>query len=804
MGERNMISGIKRKITAIESTYRYFQTVDLLLNHFKREADREKIFELINSIKNKNNLKDHLIATAAIHLYHNFGIRVNENIEFEEISVDSTKSLELKEKEMLFKEVALILKDSLKLETDLLIKSINFENKIISFLIEIRNPKINELQKKKILEEIDGYIEQNLMEIVLNYPPFCFYDFLGDLIGLTNQIKSTILEESSDFKDLSVEIEKKLKAEEKEDKFIELSTLNKLIERIQNNFEFKSYKDLQMQTMSMRMIKRKITDYNFNRFPISIPGLNRFLEANKLKTQLVEKINSALEEKIDYDNFEKEILQFIKTELIKQLKTNPNDFIYFLQNLYESNLKETFYLLNKYGIFNILDIVNIDFNLINEVKRNLIRYNIDKFNIIDLNNETKDVILLVKTGIINLGLPFINDLMKKNKNLNEFSVENLLNGENENLKILWQKIEENTGISLNTIRQYVQKKKIIDNVFLTNLKLNSYSQILTILNFEDIIENIAKEIFYYIFSKVLRQLSRIIEIYLKISNEKPLYLLALKKMYGTTETEEWVWIKLEELIIERIIKLQKELVIVFNALNQPFLINGFIYSKLTDKSLDEGFTELNEKASPIFKDIKNLPLKADLISPVSYCIAYDLTKRFEEFEEMRKQKIENVKKQEDKKQEDKKIELRKQQEISTLNWIERKITSSLMRINSPGINPNQLYWQEKDTKIATDNIKLHSELKGNSIDLFQNYFEFAIEKIKEVAPEIKVPDKKTIYNTILEIIEKALEKRLGHVPSSNEIQDILEGERVDISKQIAIKIGRILDKALYTKFKKKS
>ncbi|HEY0088174.1 MAG TPA: hypothetical protein VGB37_04985, partial [Candidatus Lokiarchaeia archaeon] len=390
------------------------------------------------------------------------------------------------------------------------------------------------------------------------------------------------------------------------------------------------------------------------------------------------------------------------------------------------------------------------------------------------------------------------------KNLNEFSVENLINGENETYKILWQKIEENTGISLNTIRQYVQKKKIIDKVFLTNLKINSYSQILTILNFEDIIENIAKEIFYYIFSKVLRQLSRIIEIYLKISNEKPLYLLALKKMYGTTETEEWVWIKLEELIIERIIKLQKELVIVFNALNQPFLINGFIYSKLTDKSLDEGFTELNEKASPIFKDIKNLPLKADLISPVSYCIAYDLTKRFEEFEEMRKQKIESVKKQEDKKQEDKKIELRKQQEISTLNWIERKITSSLMRINSPGINPNQLYWQEKDTKIATDNIKLHSELKGNSIDLFQNYFEFAIEKIKEVAPEIKVPDKKTIYNTILEIIEKALEKRLGHIPSSNEIKDMLEGERVDVSKQIAIKIGRILDKALYTKFKKKS
>jgi len=44
---------------------------------------------------------------------------------------------------------------------------------------------------------------------------------------------------------------------------------------------------------------------------------------------------------------------------------------------------------------------------------------------------------------------------------------------------------------------------------------------------------------------------------------------------------------------------------------------------------------------------------------------------------------------------------------------------------------------------------------------------------------------------------------LNHAPSQEEINNMLEGERFQIAKQIAIKIGKILDKALYSKFKSK-
>ena len=798
-----MISGVKRETTAIESTFRFFQTIDLIINHFKRDADREKIFEL-TYLKNKEpTLYELLIATAAVHLYHNMGIRVKENPEFDQMTIDSTKNLEILEKQILFDEVALILKDSLNLEIDLLTRLISLENKIITFLIEERNSNLNDLQIKGILKDIDDQIEQDLVEVVLKYPPFYFYDLIGDLIGLTNKKKLEILEESSAFKDLSIEIEKKLKMEEKEDKYIELSTLNRLVKGIQTEYEFKSYKELQMQTMPVRMIKRKVMSHNLDRFPISIPGLKTFQNANEIKKQLIEKMGKGLTEKINYDQFEEEALSFLKSEIVKELQTNPNDFIYFLQNLNESSFQEIIYTLNKYGVHNILHLINVDIDLALKIKQNMIRYNINKFDIMNLNKEKKNLIFLARKTICNLDLPFLTNIVKKIDDLDEFNLLELLFKDNSEIQELWKILEKETGVSIKEFREYIRKKEVIDRVFLGDLNLNSYSQILTLLNFEDIITNLARHIFYYIFSKIIRQISRIIEVYLKVSNEKALILLALKKMSGTTDSEEWIFIKLEELLIDRIINMQKELVVIFNALNQPFLVNGFIYARLTDLSLNEGINEFKNGNSRIYEKIKPLKLIKDLTFPVSYCIGYDLIKRFEHFEEKRKLKVEQIIESKEKEKEERKKEIRKIQEISTLNWIERRITSSLMRISSPGINPNQLYWQKKDTKTATDNIKLHSELKGNPVNLITEYFNFAIEKIKSFVTKIKLPDYENLHNFVLNTTEKILMSRLGYNPSSQEIGKMLEGERLEIAKLVAIRIGKTLDKALYSKFKNK-
>jgi hypothetical protein len=739
MDEITMISGIKRKTTAVESTFRFFQTVDLIISHFKREADKIKIFELTSK---DTTFKDLLIATATIHIYHNIGLKVQNIIDSNKFTFDSTKKLERSEKGILTEELGSLLKNSFSLEANLLNKEIDLENQFISFLIEVRKSDLQETQKESMIKEIETQIEQELQEIVRNYPSFYFYDLIGDLIGLTNEIKRDILEESSAFKEVSVDIEKKLKLEEKEDKFIELATLDRMINKIRKDFEFKSYKELQVEAMPVRMIKRRVVDFNFDCFPISIPGLSAFKEANDIKKDLIKKIEEALNEKINYEEFENKILLYLKSELIKKLKENPNDFIYYLQCLNESSFDEIIYTLNKYGVNNILHLSNLDYEVSEEVKRNLIRYNIKKLDIVALNDQ-----------------------------------------------------KSNQGFS--------KKKQIIDKVFLNELKLQNYSHILFILDFEDILGKIVKDIFFYLLSKILRQLSRIIELYSKVSNDRSLLLLALKKIDGTMDSEEWVRIKLEELIIKRLNRRQEELVVVLNAPNQPFLVNGFILARLTENSLKEGIFQLKNNNSMVYENIASLTLKSDLISPISYCIGYDIVKRLEKFEHARKEDVTQKIEAKEKEKQIQAKKIRERQELNTLNWIERRITSSLMRINSPGINPNQLYWQEKDSKTATENIKLHSELKGDSIDLICQFFNFAVEKIKSFDPKINLPDLETIKKKVSNISANVLSKRVNDPKTLKDKPALLDGERYKISSEIAKVIGKLLDKALYSKFKKK-
>ena len=151
----------------------------------------------------------------------------------------------------------------------------------------LNGPKLSEIisfLKNKYHLQKD---EKELLEIILHYPPFNFYDLIGDLIGLTNEVKLGILNEGATIKDISVDLEKKLEREEKEDKYIEFSTLTRTMKKIQEDFEFKSYQELKMQAMPVRMIKKKIIEYDLNRFPISIPGLRAFKNANNLKKTLL-------------------------------------------------------------------------------------------------------------------------------------------------------------------------------------------------------------------------------------------------------------------------------------------------------------------------------------------------------------------------------------------------------------------------------------------------------------------------------------------------------------------------------------
>jgi hypothetical protein len=68
---------------------------------------------------------------------------------------------------------------------------------------------------------------------------------------------------------------------------------------------------------------------------------------------------------------------------------------------------------------------------------------------------------------------------------------------------------------------------------------------------------------------------------------------------------------------------------------------------------------------------------------------------------------------------------------------------------------------------------------------------------------MKLPTHEEIEIEVSSFINEVLSERLKHAPNPQEIRDMLEGERYKISKKNALKIGKLLDKALYLKFKQK-
>ncbi|MFW9928665.1 MAG: hypothetical protein ACFFD1_04675 [Candidatus Thorarchaeota archaeon] len=795
-----MISGVKRKTTAIESAERYFRTTNALISHLKRDKDKQKIFELFS---NPTTLDKLFFATAAVHLYHSMGIKISDVLETDKLSIEATRDLELKEKRILMEEIEVLLKDSFSQEIDMLSQLISIENLFISLLIERRIAKIQDDEYLKKTREIENKIENRIIQIISKNPSFYFYDFIGDLMGYNTNIKEEILKESSGFKAISVGLEKKLEMEEKEDLFIEVSTLNRLIKKVQRAFEFSSYKELQIEAMPVRMIKKKIFDYEFEKFPISIEGLIVFREANSLKQKIIEYIHQTLHEKITFDLFEEKITSLIKRDLVKQLKTHPNDFLYYLECLSESTFDEVVFNMKKRGIHDILQTFNVDEILVEDVRKKMLRYNLKNQDLLYLNDKNKDLLYLAKQALNNLEFSKIKKIISNYENYIDYGLNKLIYRDEPEFTELWKILEEKTGFSINDIREFARKKQIIDKIFFREMNLSNYSQILFILNFDEILDNIVKDVYFYNLSKIFRQLSRIVELYHKITNDKSLINEAIRKMENTLENEEWVNVKLEELIIKRIMNRQSELVIIFNANNQVFLVNGFILSRFLSKSLKNCINELRTKPSLIYEGIKPLTLKADLISPISYCIAFDLIKRLEKFEESRQNTVKQVIKETQEREELKRSAIIEIQQESTLNWIERRITSALMGIKRKGINPNRFYWQEKDTKTCVDNIKLHSEKSNDYFDGFVDYLRFSINKLKEFVPDRLLIEDNKIESEVQSIISEILGERLGNVPTSEDVSKMLDGERYIISKLIAIKIGKILDKTLYYKFKNK-
>lgn len=809
-----MISGVRRRKTAEESSGLFFQTTKLIASHFRRESDKKKIYELCNQ---ETTLKELLIASSAVHAFHYLGVHTINTLESGNISLENADLLEKREKKEIFEEISELLNDSIDLEINLM----NLENDILEFIIQ-KIMNISEEFSKKNIDELREDLENQILEILHNYPNVCFFDFVGDLSGLAEEIKSEIIQRSSKLRMISQEIEESLTEEIKENEYIELALTNGIHERMKKDFEIENLKDLVMETVPMRKLLTKIINNLLNLFPTSKRALDVFVDAIHFKKTLYSEFKEYNSTKTDYEIFEYEISKKIQ-EKIRELSKNKtsHEIIYFLEGLTEKNFAEILEIFTRFGITDIsafLNLLHIDKD---RFFSTLKLYGIEKMEIKKLSSPIDNPLTKAESALLKLKekIPEI-----ENKTIKDF-IDNPQPGDN---KIL-SEIEKEIQMSPEDLIKLFKKKRLIDQKIIKPLDIANYSSLVLLFEHQNILDNISREIFFAFFSKISRQISRILESYIKIKQDQSIYLLGLKKISSTNEN--WVKVKIEELIIERLMKRQRELAIVFNAERDPFLVNGFMLARFLNTKLNDAAEMLKKEPSVVYFGVKPLTLPMDLISPVSYCIAFDLLERYKVSQERRLLHVESIAIKENAKIEEKKAEIKKAQQDSTFNWIDRKISSSIMRVSS--LNPSLLYWTEKDNSMCSDNIKLHSELQNvmlcatcynlfdnescpehpencrsaTSIDLFTHYYYFALNRIKELWQKTKVPTFDELRLEVNDITKEVIANRLKTDPSTineAEIQSrILEGDRWEIANKISGIIGQKLDKTLYKKFKAK-
>ncbi|MCP4762543.1 MAG: hypothetical protein GY870_12250, partial [archaeon] len=680
------ITGIRRRETAEESTGSFFQTTKLIASHFRREADKKEIYKLCSKDTTLTNL---LVASSVVHAYHYLGIHTMNTLESGNISVENAKNVENMEKKDLFDEISSLSKKSLNLEIELL----NYENEILQkVLMKIKDIK-EEIPEAKV-NEFKDEIEDQITEILHKYPKVCFFDYIGNLLGYSERICNEIITRSSKLRIVSRNIEEELIQPGREDDYLELSLLKGVQEKIMKDFEFDNLRELEMEAMPMRMLLKQILNHLFNIFPISQRGLDSFLEAIKFKQVINNKFLEANNKTTNYESFETEILSILK-EKMKEISINKssNELIYFIQSLTGKGFHEVIEMFNRFGITDIPEFTNQFKTDLKKFFQILKMYGINKMDIKRLSRGN------VKNNPLTLAESALQDIKKELPELKHRTLQDLIENPEMGDEVIFKDISKKINVKFEDLKKYFRKKQLIENKIIPVVNAPNYNTLILLIEYEENLENIVREIYFLLFSKITRQISRILESYIKIKEDKSIFLLGMRKISSTTE--DWVAVKIEELIIQRILERQSELAMIFNAERDPFLVNGFMISRFNDQKLSEAIDSLTKDPSSVYFDVKQLSLPKDLISPVSYCIAFDLLERYKLNQERRILHVESVQIKEKEKKEKQKTELKKAQQQSTFNWIDRKITGSMMTVANKGINPTTLYWSEKDNAICS-------------------------------------------------------------------------------------------------------
>lgn len=637
----------------------------------KSEPEQVRLAWIVGERANFSNF---VKAAAVSYIYHYRGIHTIDLASGGGIAPEEQSEVAKKQLDQLYDEVNILLADSFQKERELLRLQIEIQSEAAK--IKLKGESKIKLQK---------LIQDKLIEISTKYPKKHFIDFLGNITYLTPSIRIEKIKLAYGFKPKPIELEEDIKGSHDEE-CIEISTYKELkgkLEEISNLESLTTDIEILENTSSM------VTENLLKNMPQKELELKAYLEACKLKLELLKIFEDYENKKTTLNDLYEMGSKAVTSEIVKNAN-EPIMLEFFLMYLLDETREDIQHRMKQQGFDDWYALCSSLILPVDKLTKKLEEINIDadefKFTV-----ERISRLLRIRNTLVKNVIP---RLKGQGYNLQDGKIS---------LSTYTKPYSELSGIDdliLKELKKYMtlpapeELKELLEaeqkvNLILNDLKIGSIRELVAMSQIQEFVRRINDDAYYKLISDSFTNLSRIVEVYERIRKD----IERFGVIYKTVVDEPELNLKTskEELFFDLIMIRQRELEEIFPHLDSS-QINGFIWARISSKSLKEAIEELKNSPSPVFLDVVNRPLKIEKVSPVSYAAAFDITQRYFTIQEDRRKRIDVAKEKEETKKELARME--RFEKVEPIGLIEKKVNIAMRAIS--GVELPQLAWNEAD------------------------------------------------------------------------------------------------------------
>ena len=656
-----------------------FLLTQALATHMRSPRDRELVRE---NMAEEKPLEDIFSFFGAFYLYHYQGVRLLDITNQGEMTIEEQQALNVKEREMLELEVRQLLGNKQREELDV--------SKLVSefFVSAIDKYSDNLEEQSKIVE----LLEKFLQKIPREYSQNAVIDFILEATGWGDTWREEIYMKASGLKESSLSLRDELLRDHDEE-VIESTLIKRAQELLSidlQSMDESSWQDM-LSAESKQNVAKAIIE---NRFKTGV-SLDGFCAAHGIRISLLEEFEAEIEMPTNLDSFENRMAELASDLLVDAFKENPDEIFNALSVLTEMSDSDISQELASRGVrtgkaliqgFSIEtpeekddSELTLSREEMEEVSRSLRR--LEKIEQ-TLEKQVKGMLRARGFSSSEIDKVSVQTLTKNPREL--LAIESQVVGELK--KKLRLPSPEEISQLLELRAEYADKN--LDQIGSTAVRMGQT------LQYGETVEKLKHDLVWHLVISVLKNLARVIEIYIRSKHDLVRIKAILKSIYEESELE------LQFLREEILMDLASDRLLETKRIHPDLdasTIRSWYHARLQGIDLNTAGSEVEKSPSPVFKGIIEKQLQTADLKIDNYAIAFDLMQRF-----LTKQRQEKLEREammiETKKREAKLLESKKD-ELDVMSYVSTKAYTAFRAIGRVG--KRGLEWNSNDdTKLA--------------------------------------------------------------------------------------------------------